>query len=176
MRISGLLMKLKIKKWIRDGLTVGEDVSIEKGCSIDPSFPWLITIGNNVTIAPNVCILSHDASMKYSNGKTKLGSVKIGNNVFIGTKSIIFPGVTIGDNVIIGAASVVTRSVPANSVVCGVPAILISTFEQFKDKNELLTYKSINYNRMDVLNNKNNTRLKMKEEMGEGIFCYVDYR
>lgn len=175
MGISRLIMKLKIRKWMKDGLTIGENVSIENGCSIDPSFPWLITIGNNVTIAPNVCILSHDASMKYSNGKTKLGSVNIGNNVFIGTKSIIFPGVTIGDNVIIGAGSVVTRSISGNSVVCGAPAMLISTFEQFREKNELLLCNSIRYDRADVLNN-NDIRLTMKEEMRERKFGYIDYK
>lgn len=171
-----MIMKLKINKWIKGGLTLGENVSIESGCSIDPSFPWLITIGNNVTIAPNVCILAHDASMKYSNGKTKLGAINIGNNVFIGTKSVILPGVTIGDNVIIGAASVVTRSIPNNSVVCGTPAIIISTFEQFRDKNRALIYDNMNYKRTDVLNDENDIRDKMKEKMKEGKFCYIDYK
>ena len=43
---------------------MGENVKIERGVSIDPSFPWLVTIGNDVTIAPDCLILCHDGSMK----------------------------------------------------------------------------------------------------------------
>ena len=56
--------------------------------------------------------------------KTK-GEVKIGNNVWIGDKATILGGVTIGDNVIVGANSVVTRDVPNNCVVAGIPATII---------------------------------------------------
>lgn len=56
------------------------------------------------------------------------------NNVFIGTKSIILPNVSIGDNVIVGAGSIVTKDIPANSVVCGNPARVITSYECFKDK------------------------------------------
>jgi acetyltransferase-like isoleucine patch superfamily enzyme len=51
--------------------------------------------------------------------------VRIGNDVWIGTRAIILPGVQIGDGAIIGAGSVVTRDVPALAVVGGVPARVI---------------------------------------------------
>lgn len=51
--------------------------------------------------------------------------VKIGNNVWIGGKVIICPGVTIGDNVVIGAGAVVVKDVPSNVVVAGNPAKII---------------------------------------------------
>ena len=60
---------------------------------------------------------------------TRVGEVNIGNNVFIGTKSIILPNVSIGDNVIVGAGSIVTKDIPANSVVCGNPARVITSYE-----------------------------------------------
>ena len=50
------------------------------------------------------------------------GRVKIGDNVYIGTQSIIMPGVTIGDNVIIGANSVVIHDIPPDCIVVGTPA------------------------------------------------------
>lgn len=53
----------------------------------------------------------------------------IGNNVFIGGRSIILYDVTIGDNVIIGAGSVVTRDIPSGSVAVGCPARVIGRFE-----------------------------------------------
>ena len=56
---------------------------------------------------------------------TGKGPVRIGNNVWIGRGAAILPGVTVGDNAIIGANSVVTRSVPANCVVGGIPAKVI---------------------------------------------------
>ena len=81
---------------------------------IDDSHAWLIEIGDNVTLAPRVHILAHDASTKLYLGYTKIGRVRIGNDVFIGHVTIILPGVTIGDNVVIGAGSVVKSDIPDN--------------------------------------------------------------
>jgi acetyltransferase-like isoleucine patch superfamily enzyme len=53
----------------------------------------------------------------------------IGNNVWIGSNSTILPGVVIGDNSIIGAGSVVTKNVPSNVIVAGVPAKVIKKIE-----------------------------------------------
>ena len=60
------------------------------------------------------------------------GKIVIGNNVFIGFNAIVMPGVVIGDNCVIGAGSVVTKSIPSNSVVAGVPAKLIRTFDDYR--------------------------------------------
>lgn len=56
------------------------------------------------------------------------GPVRIGNNVWIGDKATILPGVAVGDGAIIGANSVVTKDVPSFSVACGNPARIIKTF------------------------------------------------
>ena len=61
---------------IKRGLIVGSNVFINFGCIIDESFCWLISIGNNVTLAPNVHILAHDASTKKALGFTKIGGGK----------------------------------------------------------------------------------------------------
>ena len=81
-----------------------------------PSHCWLISIGDNVTLAPYSQILAHDASTYNFIKYTKISDVTIGNNVFIGAGAIILPNVKIGDNVIIGAGSVVTKDIPNNSV------------------------------------------------------------
>lgn len=63
----------------------------------------------------------HDAKLAYRDAR----EVRIGRNVFIGTRAIILKGVTIGDNSVIGAGSVVTRSIPSGSVAAGNPAKVI---------------------------------------------------
>jgi acetyltransferase-like isoleucine patch superfamily enzyme len=60
----------------------------------------------------------------------KSSPVKIGNNVWIGMNAVILKGVTIAENSVVAAGSVVTKSVPANSVVAGNPAVVVKTFEQ----------------------------------------------
>ena len=95
------------------------------GVIIDFSHCWHITIGDNVTLAPRVHILAHDASTRKFINYTRLGKVNIGNNVFIGASSTIMPGITIGDNVVIGVGSIVTKNIDSNVVVAGNPAKFI---------------------------------------------------
>lgn len=123
-----------IDKLIERGLTMGTNVKIMGGVIIDPSHCWHITIGNNVTFAPNVHVLAHDASTKAFLNYTKVANVHIGNDVFVGAGSIILPGVSIGNNVIIGAGSVVSRSIPEYSVAVGNPAKVISGLKAYLDK------------------------------------------
>lgn len=124
----------EVTKYRRMGVKIGEGCKIQSEVMIDYSHYWLIEIGNNVTLAPRVHILAHDASTKYELGYTKLGLVKIEDNVFIGAGSIILPGVTIGVNSIIGAGSVVTKSIPQGVVAAGSPAKVICTTAEYYDK------------------------------------------
>jgi len=109
------------------GLKMGNNVSIGRRAFI--SARGGLTIGNNVLIAFDCVILTEDHI--YGKGITIWQSgfttapVSIGNNVLIGTKAIIMPGVTIGNNVVIGAHSVVTKNIPGNSVAAGIPAKVI---------------------------------------------------
>lgn len=120
----------------KKGLRLGENVTIEKGVVIEPSMPWLVEIGNKVTLAPQVYILAHDASTKIPMGMTKVGRVVIGNNVFVGARTIILPNVKIGDNVVIGSGSIVTKDIESNSVVVGNPARKISSLDEYIKKNK----------------------------------------
>ena len=119
---------------IAGGGTVGSnfDVYVSK---IDMTNPYLITIGDNVTIT-NSTILTHDASLKKTIGYTYASRVTIGNNVFIGYNSTVLPGVTIGDNVVIGAGSVVSKDIPSNSVAVGVPCRIIKSYDELVAKKK----------------------------------------
>ena len=122
------------EKLISMGMTVGKNFGRLNGVILDPSHCWLITIGDNVTMAPRVHILCHDASTKGFLGHTKIGRVSIGDNVFIGAESVVLPGVTIGNNVIVGANSTVTHDVPDGVVVAGSPAKVICSLDDYLAK------------------------------------------
>ena len=135
--IRTIIGEVPTKKLIKRGLKVGENFNRQQGCFIDPTHCWLIEIGNNVTMSIRVVLMAHDASTKNSLGYTKIGKIKIKDNVFLGANTIVLPNVTIGENSVIGANSVVTKDVPPNSVVAGNPAGVISSIKEYKEKNEV---------------------------------------
>lgn len=135
--------------WIDDykkmGMKIGDNCSIQPGVVFDYSHCWMINIGNNVTIAPQAYLLTHDASTKNIIGYTKVGSINIEDNVFIGARALIMPGVTIGKNSIIGANSVITKSIPEDVVVYGNPAKILCSLDEYMNKQQILLEKSIKY-------------------------------
>lgn len=120
----------------RNGLTVGKNFKMLSQCRIDFSHCWHITIGDNVTFAPRVHILAHDASTWTHLGYTKVANVRIGDNVFIGASTTVLPGVDIGNDCIIGAGSLVNRSIPAGHVAAGNPARVIMTTADYMNKQQ----------------------------------------
>lgn len=84
-----------------------------------------ITIGNNVAISHDVTIMDSDAHNMDYEGYQMTQPVSIGNDVWIGSRAMILKGVTIGDGAIVAAGSVVTKDVPPNTTVAGVPAKVI---------------------------------------------------
>lgn len=167
-----LLKEQNVEKLIKEGLIIGKNYNIQRGCIIDSSHCWLIEIGNNVTLAPRVHILAHDASTKQALGYTKIGQVIIGNNVFIGANTTILPNTKIGNNVIIGANSLVSKDIDDNSVVAGNPARKICSYEEYIDKNRKTMKERPIYREEYTLRNKKITmqmKEKMKVELRNGI-------
>lgn len=125
----------------------GKGLSIGNNCEIHGkinwgSEPWLIRIGDHVRITDGCKFVTHDGGAwvlrldkKYSD-ITLFGKINIKNNVHIGMNTIIMPGVTIGENSIIGCGAVVVKDIPPNSVVVGVPAKVIKTVDEYKNKHE----------------------------------------
>lgn len=177
--IKELLCRLRgeysTEKLISMGMKVGKNFGRLNGVILDPSHCWLIEIGDDVTMAPRVHILCHDASTKTFLNYTKIGRVNIGNRVFIGAESVVLPGVTIGDDVVIGANSTVTHDIPSNSVAVGSPAKVICTLDEYLEKEKERMKNSHIYDesytlRQDVSMEK---RLNQKEEL-EGKIGYID--
>lgn len=123
------LLEYKKKRYldslIRNGLKIGNNVAIMEGFFFDPTHCYLISIGDNCTLAPNVRLIAHDASMKNIIGYTKIGKIIIEENCFIGDSVIILPGVKIGNGSVVGAGSLVIKDIPPESVAAGNPCRVI---------------------------------------------------
>jgi len=112
-------------------------ISMGKGILVD-DFTFImahekIEIGDNTKIA-SFCFIT-DFNHKFTNKNKNLVEqgydtkpVMIGRNVWIGTHSVVLPGVSIGDRSVIGAGSIVTKDIPSNSIAVGNPAKVIKKF------------------------------------------------
>ncbi|AOZ92934.1 sugar O-acetyltransferase [Paenibacillus crassostreae] len=102
-------------------IMIGKNVFLNTGCSFQDRGG--ISVGDGTMIGMNVTIatLNHGLPLETRN-VTYPSPVIIGENVWIGSNATILPGVTIGDNSVVAAGAVVTKDVPENTVVAGVPA------------------------------------------------------
>lgn len=130
-----------VKYWRAQGVTIGEKCEIYSDAHFG-SEPYLISIGNHVRVNSGVVFVTHDGGVwilrelyKELSDIDRFGGITVGNNVHIGTGAVIMPGVTIGNNCIIGVGAVVTKSIPDNSVAVGIPARVIETIDEYKEKN-----------------------------------------
>ena len=109
------MFKYGIEVWpeccIGPGLYIGHFGGIHISC--------LATIGSN-------CNISHDVTIGRSNRGRYAGVPVLGNNVFIGAGAKLFGNIRVGNNVAIGVNCVVTRDVPDNAVIVGIPGKVIS--------------------------------------------------
>lgn len=107
-----------------------------------PDDSGLISLGDNVVIASDVTFVCHDVMnimfnyIEDDSTSFYCAPINIGNNVFIGSKSIILPNVNIEDNVIIGAGSIVTKDIKSGSVVAGAPVKKIGDFNNIFDNRK----------------------------------------
>jgi maltose O-acetyltransferase len=152
------------------GVKIGKHTKIQFDTVIDYSHYWLVSIGENCTIAPRVHILAHDASTKNALGYSKIGKVSIGNNVFIGAGSIILPGVVIEDDAIIAAGSVVSSNVKKGMLVGGVPSAELSTVREYltKEKENMKTYPCFDENYTLRKNVSKEDQFVMLDKMSDG--------
>lgn len=99
-----------------------------------------ITVGDRCVISKGVYLLTHDYSMDgvaerrlgiSDHNLVRAAPIEIGDLAFIGINAMILPGVTIGPGAVVGAGSVVTKDVPADTVVAGNPAVVVSDTDAY---------------------------------------------
>lgn len=119
-----------------------QGAQIGEGCMIVPTMlgtePYLVKIGNHVTISQGVELITHDGgSWLFRHEVPDLqvfGPIVIEDNCVIGVYSVLFPNVTIGRNSIVGAGSVVIADVPPDTIVMGVPARPFGSLAKYREK------------------------------------------
>ena len=107
---------------------IGHSVGIFEGCVINPSEK--VTIGNCVGIGADCLLWTHGAWLNPLEGfPFQFEDISIGNNVWLPARSIMLPGTNIGNNVVIGTASVITKNIPDGALAMGQPCKVIKENE-----------------------------------------------
>ena len=107
-------------------ILIGKNVFINHACTILDMGG--ITLEDDVLIGPKVNLITENHPLDPANRKALICKpIVIKRNAWIGAAATILPGITIGENAVVAAGAVVSRDVPANAIVGGVPAKIIKT-------------------------------------------------
>jgi acetyltransferase-like isoleucine patch superfamily enzyme len=151
------------EKYLRKkGVIIGDNCEIITDIKNFGSEPYLISIGERVTVTSGVKFITHDASTRLFRNKYSdmnrygnlFGRIVIGSNCFIGVNTILLPETLIGDNCIIGAGSILKGKFPNNSVIVGAPARIIMSLDDYIEKV-----------RQKMIPLSSNTREELKKEL-----------
>ena len=144
-KLSSIIWKKRLKKvgkrtvfdngvniYNPQNIAIGENCTVNFGVILQACGQGKIFIGNNVIISYNSLLLTGGLDLeKFPEAKSHLvKDIFVEDNVWIGAGSIILPGVKIGSNSIVAAGCVVTKDVPSNVVVAGIPAKVIKILSQ----------------------------------------------
>lgn len=109
------------------GISIGSGSGLGVNCSVHGP----LKIGDNVMMGPDVTILTHTHNIERTDipmgqqGGMRVAEVVVGNDVWIGMRVVIMPGVKVGNGAVIGAGAIVTKDVPDYAIVGGVPVQVI---------------------------------------------------
>jgi maltose O-acetyltransferase len=131
---------LRIWLYRQMGVNIGKDCVVEMFCYLDDQFPELIFFEDHSGPSRHVIIICHDDVAEKSTLETKdeprfesrhgyVAPVRLKRYSGIGTASLLLPGVTVNEGGVVAAGAVVTRSVPAYTLVGGVPAKVLKTYQ-----------------------------------------------
>jgi len=128
-----------IWKWI--GVKIGKNTFIGFGVYLDVDGVKRLSIGNDVIITSHCLLLMHKRDLKSYKRNVKQrklpyiqASIIIEDNVSLGMRTIVMPGVNIGEGAVVGAGSLVSRDVPSYTVVAGNPIKVIREIDQLANQ------------------------------------------
>jgi acetyltransferase-like isoleucine patch superfamily enzyme len=127
-----------VRYFRRQGAEIGEGVEIY-GANLFTfgSEPYLVSIGNQVTISHNVDFITHDGAVRVARQKYPdaylYGRIHVADNCFLGARCILLPGARVGTGSIIGSGSIVTGEIPSGVVAVGAPARPIKSVADYID-------------------------------------------
>lgn len=144
MILRALTLAMNTAKLYRDpvryfrsqGVEIGEGVEIF-GANLFTfgSEPYLVSIGNQVTISHNVDFITHDGGMRVARLKHPdaylYGRIQVADHCFLGAHCVLLPGAKVGTGSVIGSGSIVTGEIPPGVVAIGVPAKPIKLVEEY---------------------------------------------
>lgn len=125
-----------VKYFRGQGVDIGEDAEIF-GANLHTfgSEPYLVSIGNQVTISHNVDFITHDGGLRVARAKYPdaylYGRIRISDNCFIGAHCILLPGAKVGAGSVIASGSIVTGEIPPDVVAIGAPAKPVKSVEEY---------------------------------------------
>ena len=127
--LSKIVQRFRFYYYSFLGYDIKKSTIMESKLNLDKVYPQGIHIGENTLVAMGATILCHE-HVKRDPNDYRMPLIKetfIGKNCFIGINVIVLPGIKIGDEVIVGSGSIVTKDVPSNCIVAGNPAKIIKT-------------------------------------------------
>lgn len=134
-------MKYKLERYRMNGAVIGENVRAFS--PISSPEPYLIKVGNDVTISTGVKFCTHDNSViKIIDGATDLvGPITIGDSSFVGMNTILMGGVSLPKHSVVGAGSIVTKSFQQEGcVLAGNPARVIGSIDSIRENKKENTF------------------------------------
>lgn len=108
------------KSRLQSKITIGKESAINRKCYLDGR--GTLVIGNNVSISPEVHLITADHDINDIHFRYRSAPVEINDYVWIGTRAIILPGTTLGEGSVIAAGAVVNKNVPPYEIWGGIPA------------------------------------------------------
>lgn len=132
-----------VRYFRRQGVEIGEGVEIF-GANLFTfgSEPYLVSIGNEVTISHNVDFITHDGGLRVARAKYPeaylYGRIRIADHCFIGAHCIFLPSTSVGIGSVIGSGSIVTGKIPPGVIAVGSPAKPIKSVDEYVQQNKHL--------------------------------------
>lgn len=146
-------LRIKMQRW--RGVNIGKNVHWGTDITIDPPYPYFLTVEDGVSLAGNNYVLTHNKPLDFHKvcSESYVAPVVIRKNAWIAVNVTILPGVEIGEGSIVAAGSVVTKDIPPLVMAAGIPAKVIKDMaEQLRSNystqefDNLLEYRKNRYN------------------------------